>query len=114
MIFIYGIKNCDTMKKAWKWLEARNVDFSFHDYKKEGVPIDVLEQAIKEHSWENVINRRGTTWRNLSEEIKNTMNDEGAVKIALENASIIKRPLMVHDRQIYLGFKEETYQEIFS
>lgn len=114
MTVVYGIKNCDTMKKAFQWLEKHEIDFSFHDYKKEGAPLDVLEQAIKEHGWETVINKRGTTWRKLPDGVKEGMGDGDAIKIALENASIIKRPLLVHNHKTYLGFKEEIYQEIFS
>ena len=101
------------MNKTFKWLDEQQINFSFHDYKKEGVPIDVLEQAINEHGWENVINRRGTTWRKLSEETKNEMNDKNAIKMACENASTIKRPLTLHQNQIYLGFNAELYQSLF-
>ncbi len=111
---VYGIKNCDTMKKALKWLETQQIDFLLHDYKKDGVPSDILAQAIKEHGWEDVINRRGTTWRKLSDNVRDAMDEEGAMKVALENPSIIKRPLLCHKNKSYLGFKVETYQRIFS
>ncbi len=110
---IYGIKNCDTMKKAFAWLDDQGVDYDFHDYKKHGVDENVLQDALNEHGWEAVINRRGTTWRKLSEEVKNTMNMQGALKIALENPSIIKRPLLVHNGKTHLGFKPEIYGGIF-
>lgn len=110
---IYGIKNCDTMKKAFKWLEAHKIEYQFHDYKKEGVDSAALKNAIKEHGWENVINRRGTTWRKLPKDTQDQMNDENAVTIALDNPSIIKRPLLIHKDQSHLGFKEELYSEIF-
>lgn len=110
---LYGIKNCDTMKKAFKWLEAHNIDYHFHDYKKEGVDEKILKQAINEHGWESVINKRGTTWRKLPQDIKDNMNDESAIYTAKDNASIIKRPLLVHEGSTYLGFKDELYTSIF-
>ncbi len=110
---IFGIKNCDTMKKSFKWLEQNNVSYEFHDYKKHEPDTEVLKQAISAHGWERVINKRGTTWRRLPEDVQNTMNDDNAVKIALENPSLIKRPLLLHKGTTYLGFKEEKYKDIF-
>ncbi len=109
---IYGIKNCDTMKKAFKFLEAQNISYDFHDYKKEEPDTDILKQAIAVHGWENVINRRGTTWRKLSDDVKNSMDEDKAIDIALDNPSIIKRPLLVYNQDILLGFKEEEYQRL--
>jgi len=114
MTTIYGIKNCDTMKKSLKWLEERDVDFTFHDYKKSGIDEGVITQALSEHGWENVINRRGTTWRKLPEDVQAAMNDENAIALAHENASIIKRPLLVHGGKTYLGFKPDIYGGIFN
>ena len=114
MTQIYGIKNCDTMKKAIKWLEEQKINFTFHDYKKEGAKPDIIKKAITQHGWENVINRRGTTWRNLSESEKNTMDDNNALETAIQNPSIIKRPLLIHKDKIYLGFKAETFEQILS
>lgn len=111
---IYGIKNCDTMKKAFKWLNNGNISYDFHDYKNQGIDQAVLNAALDAHGWEKVINQRGTTWRKLPDNIKNTMNAENALKIAEENPSIIKRPLLMHDNIIILGFKDETYKEIFA
>ena len=112
-VTVYGIKNCDTMKKALVWLEGKNIDFTFHNYKKQGVDEGVLRHAIEQCGWEAVINRRGTTWRLLPEEVKNTMDDQAAVTIALENPSIIKRPLLVRDGIVHLGFSEAEYKKIF-
>lgn len=111
-IKIYGIKNCDTMKKAFGWLDQNNVSYEFHDYKKAGVNENVLRQAIEEHGWESVLNRRGTTWRNLSEDTKQGMNDAIAIQVAMENPSIIKRPLLLEGAKTVLGFKEDEYEKI--
>ena len=114
MVTIYGIKNCDTMKKAFKYLEARGVEYVFHDYKKQGLDEDVINNAIAVHGWENVINRRGTTWRQLSDAVKETMSNEQALEIARDNPSIVKRPLLVIQGTSYLGFKEDVYDDIFA
>ena len=114
MTKIYGIKNCDTMKKAFAWLEDNAVEHNFHDYKKEGANTKILKQAIADHGWELVINKRGTTWRKLNKNVQESMNDKSAVNIALDNPSIIKRPLLVHNGKTFLGFKAEEYKNIFN
>lgn len=109
---IYGIKNCDTMKKAFDWLGDSGITYDFHDYKKDGVDMDILAQAIAAHGWEEVINRRGTTWRKLPDEVKTMMDAQSAIEIANENPSIIKRPLLVVGDATHLGFSDEHYQGI--
>lgn len=110
---LYGIKNCDTVKKARSWLKDRDIHYTFHNYKKDGVNETVLQQAITLHGWEMVINRRGTTWRQIPDDIKDAMNDDKAMALAIENPSVIKRPLLVNGKDIHLGFSEETYADIF-
>jgi len=114
MTEIYGIKNCDTMKKECRWLEDNAVTYDFHDYKKESVDTNVLKQAVTEHGWELVINKRGTTWRQLDKSVQETMSDVSAIEIALDNPSIIKRPLLLHKDKTFLGFKAEDYKTIFN
>ena len=111
---LYGIKNCDTVKKAFKWLDQNQIEYDFHDYKKLGADKAVLEKAFAQHGWEKVINQRGTTWRKLDQSIKDNINTNNAMTIALEQPSIIKRPLLVYQNQTYLGFKEAEYQAIFN
>ena len=101
------------MKKAFTWLNDSGVEYEFHDYKKQAPDEYVLKQAIAEHGWETVINRRGTTWRKLPEDVQNTMDETKAIPLALENPSIIKRPLLVKDGKTHLGFKAEEYEKIF-
>ena len=113
MTTLYGIKNCDTMKKAFKWLEENGVDYDFHDYKKQGLDESALEQALSEHGWESVINQRGTTWRQLPDNVKEAMDEKQALAVANDNPSIVKRPLLVHNGKTTLGFKPESYSEIF-
>ncbi len=110
---IYGIKNCDTMKKAFNWLDAHNITYDFHDYKKLDADKDVLNEAIAAQGWESVFNKRGTTWRSLPDNTKNSMDNSLAIAAALENPSLIKRPLMIYKKKIYLGFKPDIYKDIF-
>ena len=97
MITMFGIKNCDTIKKARKWLEAEGIDYQFHDYKKEGLSTEMLNSWVKDLGWEALVNKRGTTWRKLPEAVKESIDQASAIEIMLENTSIIKRPLLVDD-----------------
>ncbi len=109
---IFGIKNCDTMKKAMKWLDDNGVPYHFHDYKKEGVPEASLQQWLEALGWETVINKRGTTWRKLDDATKDTMDADKAVTVALENPSIIKRPILQNDKILTAGFKADEWQAL--
>ncbi|MCB1650847.1 MAG: ArsC family reductase [Alphaproteobacteria bacterium] len=113
MTTIYGIKNCDTMKKAFTWLDEHKIAYTFHDYKKQGLDEAAFERALKQHGWENVINRRGTTWHKLPEATQKSMNAEKALEIARENPSIIKRPLLSANDDLVLGFSEDSYAKVF-
>lgn len=111
---LYGIPNCDTVKKARTWLEDHGQKVDFHDYKKQGVPLNVLSQAAKQLGWEPLINKRGPTWRKQPDEVKAAVIDEPSALAFLKNtASAIKRPLLEKDGQYHLGFSPEHYQEIF-
>lgn len=112
MIKLYGIPNCDTIKKARKWLKDNNIDFDFHDYKKLGVPEKELKAWVKHVGWETLLNKRGTTWRKLDDDTKNSVNEVAAIQIMLDNPSIIKRPVLVKDKTILVGFKENDYSEL--
>lgn len=112
MITMFGIKNCDTIKKARKWLEAEGVEYQFHDYKKDGLSSEMLNIWVKDLGWEALVNKRGTTWRKLPDDVKDSIDQASAIQIMLDNASIIKRPLLVDDADCkLLGFKAEEYQE---
>lgn len=110
---VYGIKNCDTMKKAFAWLDAAKADYVFHDYKKLGADAAVLKRAVKQHGWENVINRKGTTWRALDDKVKAGLDEKSALALALENPSLIKRPLLARGEDILLGFDAAAYAAFF-
>ncbi len=112
MIKIYGIPNCDTMKKARKWLDANNLEYEFHDYKKSGVPENKLKLWVKSAGWDIVLNKRGTTWRKLDDEIKNNIDENSAIQVMLENPSAIKRPIIENDNMLLVGFKEDEYKSL--
>lgn len=103
-IILYGIANCDSVKKTRAFLAERGVSYTFHDYKKHGVPEDQLRVWVEAKGWETVLNRKGTTWRGLEEEIKsNVVNAESAIAIMLANPSTIKRPVVVSGETIMVG-----------
>ena len=109
MITIYGIKNCDTMKKARTWLEKHGVEYNFHDYKSTGIDKPRLESWIKLAGWESLLNRSGTTFRKLEENAKTGLNEKKAIALMLAQPSMIKRPVLERDGKILVGFKPEEY-----
>ena len=118
-ITLFGIKNCDTIKKARQWLDANNIEFRFHDFRTDGLAGALLDQWIATLGWELLINKRGTTWRQLPESTKQNIDAASARELMLQNPAIIKRPVLEislseADVQRYVGFKETEYSEIFS
>ena len=110
---IYGIKNCDTMKKARAWLDAHGVAYAFHDYKASGIERGVLERWVKEVGWEVLLNRAGTTFRALSEGDKAGRDAKKAVALMVAQPSMIKRPVLAVDGKLTVGFKPEVYADLF-
>ena len=108
-ITMYGIKNCDTIKKARAWLEARGVDYQFHDYKTAGIERERLEAWCRELGWETVCNRAGTTFRKLPDADKEGLDQRRAIGLMLTQPSIIKRPILAVDGRHYAGFTPESY-----
>ena len=109
-ITIYGIKNCDTMKKARAWLESHGVDYAFHDYKSAGIERERLEQLCKAVGWEVLLNRSGTTFRKLPEEDKQGLDAPKAMALMLAQPSMIKRPVLdLGGGNLLVGFKPEAY-----
>ena len=112
MILIYGIKNCDTLKKTLKWFDAHSVQYQFVDYKKEPPNQALAESFLSAHSWETIVNKRGTTWRKLDDTTKQNMNQAHAITLIQEQPSIIKRPIIVHNGNVVVGFDEAIFLEI--
>jgi len=114
MVTIYGIKNCDTMKKAIKWLNENNIEHTFHDYRKAGLTREMLLPWEVQLGWLALINKRGTTWRKFSDEIKENVNSASSIELMLANEALIKRPLLdLGDGRLELGFKADRYAELF-
>ncbi|WP_296702700.1 ArsC family reductase [Thiocapsa sp. UBA6158] len=112
MVALYGIPNCDTMKKARAWLHAHGVDYRFHDYKREGLDETRLRAWVAELGWEALVNRRGTTWRKLPEDVREGMDAEAAIRIMLESPSIIRRPVLDTGEVRHAGFSETDYERL--
>lgn len=112
MIIMYGIKNCDTIKKARQFLEANHIEYQFHDFRENGINPIQLRSWISELGWEKIINKRSTTWRNLPDETKENMNETLALVVAEEQPTLIKRPVLELAHGVMVGFSEKSYQSL--
>ena len=110
---LYGISNCDTVRRARRWLDAHNVEYRFHDFRKEGLQRKTLQTWIAELGWESLLNRRGTTWRTLPESVRDNIGAQAAEDIMLEHPASIRRPLLAHDGNLFTGFSEVRYSALF-
>ena len=109
---VYGIKNCNTVKKALDWLKNHHVPFEFHDYKKLGISGEKLREWAGQVGWEPLLNKRGTTWKQLPPEVQNSITGEDAAfALMAEKNSVIKRPLIESDRGLLIGFDETKYAD---
>ena len=116
MLTVYGIPNCDTVKKTRTWLEKNSIAYTFHDYKKEGISDDKIENWFETLPWEKVVNKASATWKALSDEEKAAVTDEkSAAKLMIGHTSVIKRPLIEDEtgKAVALGFSEKEYTEKF-
>jgi len=113
MVKIYGIRNCDTMKKALTWLDAQGIEFEFHDYKKQGIDAGTIQAWLAQVERTVLVNTRGTTWRKLPPEAQHIETDAAAIALMVDNPSLIKRPVLVTDRGLLVGFKPEAYAAHF-
>jgi len=115
MITLYGIPNCDTVRKARKWLEAEGIDYQFHDFKKQGITEEALRDWTAQAGLDTVLNRRGTTWRKLPEADRENLDEEKAIALLLEHNSMIKRPVLQEAKgSVHIGFKPEMYSDLFA
>jgi Spx/MgsR family transcriptional regulator len=113
-MIVYGIKNCNTVKSALDWLNKNKVKFEFHDYKKSGITAEKLSAWSKQVGWENLVNKRGTTWRQLDEiDQKKVTNEKAAITLMITKTSVIKRPLVEREGKVLLlGFDEADYKKV--
>src|SRR5690349_8884443 len=109
---LYGIKNCDTMKKARTWLEGQGVRYEFHDYKASGIDAAALARWCGKVGWETLLNRSGTTFRKLPEARKSDLTERKALDLMLEQPSMIKRPVLEIDARVLVGFKPDLYTKL--
>jgi arsenate reductase (glutaredoxin) len=113
-MIVYGIKNCNTVKSALDWLKKHKVEIEFHDYKSKGITEAKLRRWAKQVGWESLVNKRGTTWRQLDEAVQSKITGEdAAIALMREKTSVIKRPLIEKDdKVIALGFEESAYKKL--
>lgn len=112
-IILYGIKNCDTVKKARDWLAAQQIDYRFHDFRSEGLTATQVATWIKEIGLETLVNKRSTTWKELDADAKASFSEQNAVSIIVGNPTLIKRPLLDTGKEKFVGFKATEYQTYF-
>lgn len=114
MTHVFGIPNCNSVKKARNWLDTHHISYTFHDFKKNGIGPALIEGWLAQVDWQTLLNRKGTTWRSLPEERKAGIVDaDSAANLMLELPSVIKRPVLVTDNHIEVGFSDPVYQQIF-
>jgi Spx/MgsR family transcriptional regulator len=106
---IYGIRNCDTMKKAFAWLDSRKIAYDFHDYKKDGVPVAKLKEWARRAGWEKLANARGPTWRRIPEAQRESLNEARALTLLAQHSSAIRRPIVEAGPALLIGFDPAEY-----
>ncbi len=114
MTTLYGIPNCDTVKKAQKWLTQNKISFSFHDYRKDGLNETLLKQFLETMAWDELLNKRSSSYRALSVQQKENINLDTVIALFIEFPTLIKRPLLISQNKTLLGFKPELYQIFFT
>ncbi len=112
-VVVYGIKNCNTMKKTFDWLNAHQIAFEFHDYKKQGIDEALANRLVKHIDLEVLINKRGTTWRKFSEADKESLDKTTAPKLIQQNSSVVKRPIICFGKSYLVGFNEAQLEQAF-
>lgn len=113
MTTLFGIVNCDTVKQARRWLDRHNIKYTFHDFRKDGLSEAQLVAWLRKINWETLLNRRGTTWRGLSNQVKGQLDQPTAVRLMMLHPTLIKRPVLAHNDKVHVGFSDATYKEIF-
>ncbi len=114
MTTLYGIKNCDTVKKARRWLELHGVDYHFHDFREQGIDAAQVREWLQELGWENLVNRRSTTWKQLDPDVRENMDEDSALAAILEHPTLVKRPVLDTGSQRIVGFKAASYERTFN
>ena len=109
MLTIYGITNCDTVKKARKWFTSRDIGYQFHDFRKDGLADYLVEKWVLKLGWEALVNKRSSSWRALDNRTKDRLSDDNVVSVLIEKPTLIKRPVVTYQNQLVIGFKEDQF-----
>ncbi|MDC9728433.1 MAG: ArsC family reductase [Methyloprofundus sp.] len=112
MITVYGIKNCDSVKKARKWLTENNLDYQFHDFRSDGINEELIQSFIAYDGWEKLLNKRSTSWKQLDAADKENITEEKVIVLFLATPTLIKRPVLVAEKHFFIGFNAENYQTL--
>lgn len=112
MLTLYGIKNCDSVKKARRWLEDHGIEYQFHDFRQDGIDKQQLSAWLENLGWEVIVNKRSTSWRSLSDTDKDISTNSQAIKLLLANPTLIKRPVVQKGKTVLVGFKEAAFSQL--
>lgn len=112
-ITLYGIKNCDTVRKARRYLDDNDIKYTFHDYRTDGIDKTLVSEFIASLGWENVLNKRGTTWRKLDDATKAAIDEKSVVGLLCEHPAMVKRPILRQGGHLTLGFSKDQYEKLF-
>lgn len=112
MAILYGIQQCDTIRKAKQWLQQHALEFTFHDFRKDGLEIALLNRLEASLGWETMLNKRSTTWKQLSEDQRNTIDQDKAKALMLTHPTLIKRPILDTGDELLIGFSDSSYQTV--
>ncbi|MDA1299642.1 MAG: ArsC family reductase [Proteobacteria bacterium] len=113
MLTVYGIKNCDTVKKARRWLEDHDIDFAFHDVRTDGLDKDMIDAWAEGLGWETLVNKRSTTWRGLDDSTRLTLDAGNVADLLIANPTLIKRPVIDDSGKLLIGFQDQQYRAAF-
>lgn len=114
MTTLYGIPNCDTVKKAQKWLAQNKIEYTFHDFRKDGLDEKLIQSFLINLSWTELLNKRSTSYRALTAEQKENLDEKSVIALFIEFPTLIKRPLLISENKTLLGFKSESYQTLLT
>jgi len=114
LVTLYGIKNCDTVKKARNWLETQSIDYTFHDFREDGLSREQVIAWMQELGWESLVNKRSTSWKALDQSVRDSMSEQTALEAVLAQPTLIKRPLLDTGDKRYNGFTAGSYSKIFN
>lgn len=114
MLTLYGIKNCDTVKKAKKWLDDNQVQYQFHDFRSDGITQPQIELWLTQIAWDKLLNKRSTTYRQLPDDVKNNLSENNVAELLAEQPTLIKRPVVEHQQTYSVGFNAANWQDNFA